>query len=366
MIPSAAHEVHEARVIVGKDEEVGLGNMQLVALRRSALSVIVAILLLWVLAQRRLIEAGALVDVAVNAPGTLVGLGVLLLLPIFVGSIRYQAVLRAMAKHVPLVPIFAANVISGAVAVWLPASAGVMEVMRFGLVARSTRGGPAAVSKTDLAVAGLVDRLLGMAAIALVGLFGSLYLLVTAGAGRGGGIWVIVVLTALLAAGCALPFAAVRLPQVERATPNAWTSRPLVVLARVKTALRQVELRSPAFAVASLASLGISFVSVMTTYLAMRLFAPATPLLAVALASPPLTVASVLPGNIAGFGGNQVAAAIVFGALGLDAKAAVLASLLLTAIGLVVGSLAAAILAPQVWPKGTSVDALMETERASE
>ena len=339
--------------------------MQLVAVRRSALSVTVAALLLWVLAQRRLIETRALIDVAVSAPGTLLVLGALLFIPLVMGSVRLQAVLQAMAKRVPMAAILPASAISGAAAIWLPASAGVMEVMRFGLVVRSTRGGPAAVSKTDLAVACLVDRLLGMATVALVGLLGSLYLLVTGSVGRSAGTWVIVALSVGLAAGCALPFVAVRLPQVERTASGPWTAGPLRVLARVKTALRQVELRSPAFAVASLASLSISVVSILTMYLAMRLFAPATPLLAVALACPSLTIAGVLPGNIAGFGSNQVAAAVVFGALALDAKDAVLASLLVSALGLVTASIAGAICAPRAWQHETSANDLIEAEDAS-
>lgn len=336
--------------------------MRLIDARRSIVSLTVAVVLLWVLAQRRLIDTHTLVDAAARAPGTLLALGILLLTPLVIGAVRYQAVLLAMARRVPISPILAANVISIAVAIWLPASAGVMEVMRFGLVVRSTRGGPTPVSKTDLAIAGLVDRLLGLATVALVGLFGGLYLLATVGAGRGGATWTIVALTLLLAAGCALPFVAVRVPRVERAA-----SRPAAfrgTLRRVEAALRQVDLRSSAFAVAVFASLGISATSILATYLAMRLFAPATPLLAVAAAFPSLTVVGVLPGNIAGFGGNQVAAAVVFGALGLDAKAAVLASLLVSAVGLVTTSMAGAIWTPRAWQHRTTEE-LMETEDAS-
>ena len=338
--------------------------MRFMAARRSVVSLTVAVLLLWVLERRRLLDTHTLVDAAAQAPGTLLALALLLLAPFVVGSVRYRAVLQAMARPVPMSAILAATVISSAVASWLPASAGVMEVMRFGLVVRSTRGGPAAVSKTDLAVAGLVDRLLGMATVALVGLFGGLYLLATAGAGRGGGTWVMVALTVLLAAGCALPFVAVRVPQVERAASRRWAAAPLGTLARVQTALRQVDLRSPAFAVASLASLGISVTSILAMYLAMRLFAPATPLLAVAVAFPALTVVGVLPGNIAGFGGNQVAAAVVFGALALDAKAAVLASLLVSAVGLVTTSILGALWASRAWQNETGADELMATEDA--
>ena len=100
-------------------------------------------------------------------------------------------------------------------------------------------------------------------------------------------------------------------------------------------------------------------------YLAMRLFAPATPLFAVALALPSLTIAGVLPGNIAGFGGNQVAAAVVFGALALDAKAAVLASLLVSAVGLVTTSIMGAIWAPRAWRTEAGVDELVTTNDAS-
>jgi len=339
--------------------------MRFIAARRFIASLTVAVVLLWALAQRQLIDTHTLMQAAASAPGTLVALGILLLAPLLFGAIRYRAVLLAMARRVPMAPVLAANIISIAVAIWLPASAGVMEVMRFGLVVRSTRGGPIAVSKTDLAVAGLVDRLLGLATVALVGLLGGLYLLATAGDARVGGMWTIVALTLLLAAGCVVPFVAVRVPRIERAVSKPRTASLLHLLARAEAAVRQVDLGSSAFAVASLASLVISISSILATYLAMRLFAPATPLLAVAVAFPSLTVAGVLPGNIAGFGGNQVAAAVVFGALALDAKAAVLASLLVSAVSLVTTSVAGAIWAPRAWQHGTGGDGLME-EGASE
>jgi uncharacterized membrane protein YbhN (UPF0104 family) len=323
--------------------------MRVIAFRQAVVSVIVAIALLWVLARWRLIDTRTLVDAAANAPGTLLILALLLLAPLVMGAVRYQAVLRAMGRQVPMSPIFAANAIGLAVASWLPASAGVMELMRFGLVVRSTRSGPAAVSKTALAVAALVDRLLGLATVALVGLLGGLYLLATAGAGRGGATWTIVALTLQLAAGCALPFVAVRVPRIERAFSRPWAVALAGILARLEAALREVDLRCSAFGVAVLASVVISATSILGMHLAMQLFAPSTPLPAVAVAFPSLTVAGVLPGNIAGFGGNQLAAAVVFGALGLDAKAAVLASLLVSAVSLVTTTVVGLVWAPRAW-----------------
>lgn len=329
--------------------------MRFIAARRSVVSLIAAAVLLWVLARRRLIDTHTLVDAAANAPGTLLVVALLLLAPLVMGAVRYQAVLRAMARRVPMSPILAANVVSIAVAIWLPASAGVMEVMRFGLVARSTRGGAAAVSKTDLAVAGLVDRLLGLATVALAGLLGGVYLLATAGPGRGGTTWMIVGLTLLLAIGCALPFVAVRVTRIERAVSRPWAVALVGRLARLEAALRQVDLRSPAFGLAVAASVVISATSILAMHLAMRLLAPSTPLLAVAVAFPSLTVAAVLPGNIAGFGGNQVAAAVVFGALALDAKAAVQASLLVSMVSLVLTIAAGACWAPWAWKHAGTV-----------
>jgi uncharacterized membrane protein YbhN (UPF0104 family) len=336
--------------------------MRFRAARRSIVSLTVAAVLLWVLARQRLIDADALVNAVAQAPGTLLFLAILLFAPLVTGAVRYQAVLRAMARQVPLSPILAANVISIAVAIWLPASAGVMEMMRFGLVVRATRGG-AAVSKTDLAVAGLVDRLLGLATVALVGLLGGLYLLATAGAGLGNGPWIVVGLTLLLTAGCALPFVAERVPRLERAVSRPGAAALVDMLARLEAALRQVDVRSSAFGVAFAASVAISATSILAMHLAMRLVAPSTPLLAIAVAFPLLTVASVLPANIAGFGGNQVAAAVVFGALALDAKAAVLASLLVSMVTLVTTTVAGAFWAPRAWEyAGGSVEPIATKE----
>ena len=323
--------------------------MSFTAAWRSIVSLAVAVLLLWALARRELIETQTLIDAAANAPGTLALLAVLLLLPLLIGSARYHAVLQAMAKRVPIAAVLTANMVSGAVSTWLPASAGFMEVIRFGLVVRSTRGGPDAVSKTDLAVAGLADRLLGLVTVAVVGLIGGAYMLLAPGLARGHGTRVIVALTLLSAMLCALPFAAVRVPQIERAASRVPALAPFRVLQRVMAALRQVDLRSPAFAVALTASLGISGAAVLATFLAMRLFAPTTPLWAVAAGFPLLTLAGLLPGNVAGFGGNQVAAALVFAALALDAKAAVLASLLVSAVTLVTTSIAGMMWVPSAW-----------------
>ena len=100
----------------------------------------------------------------------------------------------------------------------------------------------------------------------------------------------------------------------------------------------------------------IALMAVAAMYLAMRLFAPATPLLAVAIGIPTLAVAALLPGNVGGFGGNQAAAALVFAALELDPGAAVLASLLVSIVGLLATSIGGAIWAPRAWnPSGAGV-----------
>jgi uncharacterized membrane protein YbhN (UPF0104 family) len=330
--------------------------MRVAVAPRSIVSLAVAVALLWALVRWHLIDVGTVVEVAARAPGTLVLLALLLLVPLVAGAVRYQAVLRSMARRVALAPILAASTVSTAVSMWLPASAGVMEVMRFGLVVRSTRGDPAAVSKTDLAVAGLVDRLLGLATVALIGLFGGLYLLATAGTARRGPMWIVVALTALLVAVCAIPFVAVRVPRLERAVSRPGGPALVGILGRLDAALRRVDLRSSALGVAVLASLAVSLTSILATYVAMRLLVPSTPLLAVAVAFPSLTVAAVLPGNIAGFGGNQVAAAVVFGALGLDAKAAVLASFLVSTVSLVTATAAGVLWAPRAWEQAGASD----------
>src|SRR5688500_17827207 len=123
LIPGRRAGPHYRRLFRLADprEEVGLRGMRVFAAWRSVVSLTVAILLLWGLAQRRLIETHTLLDAAGNAPGTLLVLGILLLAPLVVGSVRYQAVLQAMAKHVPVSPILAANAVSSAVAIWLPA-----------------------------------------------------------------------------------------------------------------------------------------------------------------------------------------------------------------------------------------------------
>jgi uncharacterized membrane protein YbhN (UPF0104 family) len=333
--------------------------------RRSAASLVVAAVLLWALARARLIDVRSIIDAAVHAPGTLLIVGFLLLVPLVVGSIRYYAVLRAMARYVPLTSILAASFISAAVSIWMPASAGFMEVIRFGLLVRSTRRRTAIVSKTDLAVVGLVDRLVGLATVALVGLLGGAYVLVTPGAVPGGGTRIILTLTMLLAIGCALPFAAVHVPQIERMVGKFSAVGHLSAPSRMVAALRQLELRSPAFALAFVASLGVSAGAILTTYLAMKLFAPTTPLLAVAIGFPMLVVASLLPGSVAGFGGNQVAAAAVFGALSLDPKAAVLSSFLVSTVNLVTTSVAGVMWLPHAW-QNTPEEALMTTGKGTE
>lgn len=305
-----------------------------------------AALLLWALAHYRLIDTPTLVQAASHAPGTVLALALLLLLPIVAGAVRYQAVLQAMERHVPLSAILTANVVSTAVSTWLPASAGVMEVMRFGLVVRSTRGDRTVVSKTDLAIAGVVDRLLGLATVALLGLLGGSYLLMASGPEHGRGARIVVGLTMLLAVACALPFLAVRVPRIERAAARLSAAGPLGLAVRAAAALRQVRLRTWSFAVAVAASLGISITAVLAMYLAMALFAPSTPLLAVAIGFPLLVVGGILPGNIAGFGASQVAAAVIFKALALDPKAAVLASLLVSTVSLVTASIAGGLWAP--------------------
>ena len=337
--------------------------MRPVTVWRSIVTLTVAALLLWLLASRGLIEVRPLVDAARQAPGTVLLIGLLLLGPLVLGSMRYHMVLRAMGKHVPFTSILAASCVSGAVSNWTPASAGVMEVLRFGLLVRSTGNGATAVSKTDLAVVGLIDRLLGLATIALVGLVGSAYILAL-GRVPGAGVRVLVILTLLLAGACALPFVAVRTPQVDRALGTVGGVGRF--LSRLVAALRQVDQRSPSFALALACSLGISALTIVAVYLSMRLFAPSTTLLVVAVALPPIAMASLVPASFAGFGGNQAAAAVIFKALAIDPGAAALASLLFFTAALVVSSLAGVVFAPVAWHRTPrSAEGAIRVEKAS-
>ena len=339
--------------------------MRPVAALRSVVTLTVAVLLLWLLASRGLIEMRPLVDAARQAPGTLLLIGLLLLGPLVLGSLRYHMVLRAMGKHVPFTSILAASCVSGAVSNWTPASAGVMEVLRFGLLVRSTGRSATDVSRTDLAVVGLVDRLLGLATVAVVGLAGSAYILAP-GRVAGTGVRVILMLTLLLGGACALPFIAVRTPRLDHALGRVFIGAPGRFLSRIVAALRQVDQRSSSFALALVCSMGISLVTIVAVYLSMRLFAPSTTLLVVAVALPPISIASLVPASFAGFGGNQAAAAVIFKALAIDPGAAALASLLFFTTALVVSSVAGVVCAPIAWHRTPpSHDGAIRVEKAS-
>ncbi len=283
-----------------------------------------------------------------------------LLLMAGLGILRYAHLLRAAGLRVRTRDVAAATLISQAVGQWAPGSMAVTELIRFGLMAVPDSGGAARGGRGGrVGLASLVDRTVGLGVMFIVGSISATAVFFLDGANTP-----FPALLCSLAAGsffgglllCALPFLGrfTRLkalsayigkdsgdnaPRENHGWLRVARGKFIEGLRSFMEAANAFASRPGALGVPLLLSIAVSLVNPATVYLSTIAVGRPVPY-EVVLAALPLTFLGILlPIGFAGFGGQQLIAAGVFGVFGVDAESIVAASLLQNTMVLAVHTL---------------------------
>lgn len=273
-----------------------------------------------------------------------------------IGVIRYRAILIACGVRARARDVAAATLVSTGISLWLPASAGVSELLRVGLMCGAEvtdrEGLPARV-----ALASLLDRTLGLIVVFLFGAGAAIGLLwhplpglahktalrLTVAFGLLGAALLGAVLLALrrwarrpegVRGGPALPSWMPRRPR--RAGARLW---------QAVSALRRQRVRAASLAAPALLA-WLAFTLLAWIYLlAIRAVGGEAVLASVIVALPYFTLAGMLPISVGGLGGQQLATVATLSLLGSDPAAVAAAGLLNAAVVLGLHTLLAGIFA---------------------
>lgn len=284
-----------------------------------------------------------------------------LILMAALGILRYAYLLRAAGLRVRTRDVAAATLVSQAVGQWAPGSMAVTELIRFGLMA--VPGVPAGAAQGGrggrVGLASLVDRTVGLGVMFIVGSISATVVYFFDGANTR-----FPALLCSLAAGsffgglllCALPFLG-RFARLKTLTAyigrdsgdnasrqnQGWLrvvrGKLIEGLGSFMEAANAFASRPGALGVPLLLSIAVSLINPATVYLSTIAVGRPVPY-PVVLAALPLTFLGILlPIGFAGFGGQQLIAAGVFGVFGVDPESIVAASLLQNTMVLAVHTL---------------------------
>ncbi len=289
--------------------------------------------------------------------GLLWGMLLLQSLMAAVNVVRYLVILRACGVRAPWRDVAAATLVSTGLSLWLPASAGVAELLRVGLMcgaeATDREGLPERV-----VLASLLDRVLGMIAVGLLGVVAAAALLRNPWprAAQSGALWLTIVLgllgAALLSAALlALRRWARRVPGVSRADRSlpGWAPRRLrragARLWRAVAALRSQSVRTADLALPLLLAWLAFMLLAWILLLAIQAVGGAAMPAAVASALPYFTLAGMLPVSVGGLGGQQLVIVAMLSLLGSEPVAVAAAGVLNASVVLGLHTLLAGIFA---------------------
>jgi len=290
--------------------------------------------------------------------GSILGSAAAQLAVAILGIVRCGLLLALFKVSVPARRVAGATLLSQAIGQFLPGSMAATELIRVGLLLGLGRGQVTALDpdlSARLVLASILDRILGLGAMMVFGGVTGVALLMT-DAPRA-----LVVVIGYAAASLLLGAFMLALPVLGTLWPGpvdgpAWGGGALTPVARVLArlhGLRRVWVvhsaevaRAPGKLVLAALIGAISLpISCLTVWLPAQggpMPLPFWPLLAVV---PLLSLATVLPMGLAGFGSQQAFAALALAAFGVDSKAVVTASLIQNVVVLVVGAALGAVAA---------------------
>jgi hypothetical protein len=315
-----------------------------------AVAVLVSAACLFALHRSGTLHWATLAPILLEHGWLLVGTGACQVVLTFVAVWRYQLLLRRLGANLPFHTLVGPTVVAQAIGVWLPASMAVMEAVRLGLMLRLTRGATGTAPsdmRARVAIASLLDRLVGQATMLFVGGACGLTL-----AARGGPLVKLpAVLASLAAVSMAGGGALLLLPSVSRsqivarllAAVSTHGSKPgLGALAR-GSALVQRLLDGVAllrgqrgwFLIPSLLSTGILSLAALALYLPGLATAAPPAYVAFFIGIPLVQLAQLLPLGFAGLGTQQLLTVGMLAPLATDAASVAAASFAQNAISLV-------------------------------
>lgn len=287
--------------------------------------------------------------------GAIAQLGVLVL-----GIVRLGVLLSLFGLQVPMGRIGASTIVSQAIGQYLPGSMAATEVIRVGLLLGFADRGVNVVDadlSARLMLASVLDRVLGLGAMLVLGGVTGLGSLILVGypSQRPGIVLAIAALS--LAGGCfmlAMPFAGRfwrRLPEAGT-WPTGGTSRLARLLRRLHGLFRawvlhaEYAARAPGkLALAVILGAASLPVSCLTMWLPAVRGATPVPFWPLVAVVPLLSLATVLPLGLAGFGSQQAITALGLAAFGVSSSAVITASLVQNVVALLVQSVAGAVAA---------------------
>lgn len=274
------------------------------------------------------------------------------------GIVRFGLLLKLFEVSVPAARIGGATLLSQAIGQLLPGSMAATELIRVGLLLGLGRRELTAVDpdlSARLVLASVLDRILGLGAMMVFGGVTGVALLLS-GPPRA-----VLVVTAYAAVSLVLGAVMLALPMLGTLWPGPvdgppWGGGGLTPVARVLARLHSLRrvwvahsvevARAPAKLVAAALLGAISLpVSCLTVWLPAEAGPMPLPFWPLAAAVPLLSLATVLPMGLAGFGSQQAFAALALAAFDVDSKAVVTASLVQNVVVLVVGSVLGAVAA---------------------
>lgn len=257
-----------------------------------------------------------------------------------VGVVRHMLALSAFGVPIPWQRVTAANLISQAVGQWAPGSMAVSEVLRIGmLLGGAPAGADRAQTVARIAMASLVDRIVGLGVMFCLGTVTALTAMYTGGSASQRAPLLVLALATLLmgAALLALPFAGDTRPMhwlIKRLRAADSSLVLIVYRERVAASLAHIQVASAqwtksrgALVGAVLLSLASSVLNPLTLYLAGLATGGIVPFVLVAAVLPATIANVILPIGVAGFGGPQLVSVALFTPFGVSAETVVAMSL---------------------------------------
>jgi uncharacterized membrane protein YbhN (UPF0104 family) len=312
-------------------------------------AIVVSLACLFALYRSDHLHWGTLAPIFSEHAPLLVGCACCQVLVTFVATWRYRLLLRELGVELPFRRIVGPTLVGQAIGVWLPASMAVMEAVRLGLMLGVTRGDSGmnnADVRARVVIASLLDRLVGQAAMLLLGGVlgfalsvdgGSLVklprvLLAMSAISAAGGACLL--LLPALGSGRTLARLLERLRARRTSTPSGALARAAALCERLMTGVALLRARRHWFVAPGLLSCGILLLAGLTLYLPGLATAVPPAYLAFVVGIPLLSLSQLLPLGFAGLGSQQLLTVGMLAPFAVDDASVAAASFVQNAVSL--------------------------------
>lgn len=307
---------------------------------KNGLLFLLTFLIIYVLYRNGLIEVDAIVYAMKHGRGYIfAAVGMLACMNLFL-FVRYKLLLKRLEVNFPSSQVAAATFVSNALGQWSPGSIAIIEIIRVSLMIGTGKSiGPIEGIKSKLAVASLIDRLLGFFTMLLAGgtvcaiiYFGQretlkpptdvlLLALCLGSLGLG-------FIIALLPYFAASPFANKIASYLSGASdqpqnPRVFSSvlkKAFTFFGKLQRVVSQSHWKQTGFGFPFLISLCVMTSTCFALYFCSKAMGVYIPLAAIFAVFPIMAVANTLPIGVGGFGGQQLVAIAIFQIFSLESS----------------------------------------------